>query len=1306
MTTINLGSLTTKQGFKIIGAASNDYSGRSVSEAGDVNGDGYADFIIGARGAYTNTGISYIIYGTTNFVDINLSSLNSTQGFSITGAVVGDYSGHSASSLGDINGDGYADFIIGAPQCLSSTSCTKSGISYAIFGGNNLVDINLANLNSSQGFSITGASAVDYSGWSVSAAGDVNGDGYKDILIGTPRGLVGDPSPKKGIAYVIFGKAVGFVNINLANDLTTTSQGFSITGQVSYDYNGFSVSGAGDMNKDGYSEIVIGAYGADNGGTDAGEVFVIYGKANGFTNIDLNSFTSTQGFMIIRKVQYDQLGYSVAAAGDVNGDGYSDIIIGAPGRDISGAGTDVGINYIIFGKSTFPAVLDLSASFTLDEGFYVVGDNGYDRTGTSVHGAGDLNGDGYDDIIIGAPTNVNSNSNEAGTSYVIFGKRNATSYSLYSQTLTEDQGFYITGSIANGYSGYSVSEAGDINGDGYDDIIVGAYGTSSNTGTSYVIFGAPYYTDSPTSSPTTKPTLTPTNIPSFKPTPVPSVKPSTFKPSVKPTTLTPTVKPTLDPTNKPTASPTLDPTQKPTMPTALPTIVPSAPTVSPTLKPSVKPTFSPTIKPTAKPTFLPTLSPNTPVNTLSDIDLAYLNSNQGFRINGEVSYDNSGFSVSGIGDFNGDGLDDIIIGAPYADPNIDSTNRYSAGVSYVVFGKTAGFADVELTDLTATQRGFKILGEATSDNSGLCVSGAGDVNGDGYDDVIIGAPYADPNGKSNAGVSYVIFGKAIGFTDIDLTSLTSTQQGFRVIGSSRDSIAFSVSGAGDMNGDGYADVIIGNGSQDISYVIFGKASGFSDIDLYTFTSGASGFKILGEAADDYSGCAVSDAGDVNGDGYADVIIGAYLADPKNRNDAGASYVVFGKADVFEDINLYSVTSKQQGFKILGANTGNNNGISVSNAGDVNGDGYDDVIIGTFATDISYIIFGKASGFTDIDLATFTTTQGFKILGDISSDYQNGFSVSGAGDVNGDGYADVIVGACNIRSYAGGSYVIFGKANNFEDIDIATLTITQGFRIYGSSYDRWSHSLVSGAGDINEDGYDDVIIGAYLASPNGKTSAGSSYVIFGANNIVVTPTFSPAPQYIDVYITSGGSYTGTSAAENFIVDAAADTTITGNGGADMFTIKENMNVETTITDFNEINEILNLEDFKEINSVSELVYSSVNPTIISFDNNQNLILEGVTSSELTSNNFVFYEYDGGDGVQPHQIQSLIITSVAAIVGTCFLCCSVYGAYRFAKYLWPVNAEKNFAGNGIEITIENPLPSETLSGVVEKGDDFHA
>ena len=536
------------------------------------------------------------------------------------------------------------------------------------------------------------------------------------------------------------------------------------------------------------------------------------------------------------------------------------------------------------------------------------------------------------------------------------------------------------------------------------------------------------------------------------------------------------------------------------------------------------------------------------------LSLANLNGTNGFRLDGVAAADQSGTAVSSAGDINGDGYDDLLIGASRTDPN----GTTDAGSSYIVFGQASGFAaNVSLSSLDGSN-GFRLDGVAAGDFSGTAVSAAGDVNGDGHDDLLIGANGADPNGIFS-GSSYVVFGQESGFAaSLNLSTLDGTN-GFRLAGVALgDQSGFALSGAGDVNGDGFDDLLVGapyadqtDNNAGSSYVVFGRESGFTaSVDLSSL-DGTNGFRLDGVAALDNSGFAVSAAGDVNGDGFDDLLVCGRGADP-NGSYSGASYVVFGQASGFTaNANLSSLDGSN-GFRIDGVTEFDSSGIAVSAAGDVNGDGYDDLLIGAFGADpngssasgSSYVVFGQASGFAaNLSLSTLDGSNGFRLDGVAASD-NSGRAVSAAGDVNGDAYDDLLIGAFGADpdgNFSGSSYVVFGQASAFAaNVNLSSLDGANGLRLDGVAENDGSGRAVSAAGDVNGDGYDDLLIGASTADPNGINGAGSSYVVFGRDfNGTVTHQGG----------TSNDTLTGTAAAEH-LVGGLGDDLIDGGGGADV------------------------------------------------------------------------------------------------------------------------------------------------------------
>eukprot|EP01030_Chromulinospumella_sphaerica_P011370 gene11370-biopygen9914 len=496
--TIELSALDGTDGFRIEGAVAGDLAGFSVASAGDVNGDGFDDLIVGARGASPNGGLSgstYVVFGTNAgfAATFNLSVLDGTNGFRIDGEVAGDNAGHSVASAGDVNGDGIDDLIIGARA--ADPNGTLSGAAYVVFGtaAGFAATVALSALDGTDGFQISGETLGDGAGWSVASAGDINDDGIDDLLVGA-RG-VDTNGTNAGASYVVFGKDTAVAGDFLAElDVTALdgTNGFKINGVAALDTSGFSVASAGDVNGDGVDDLIIGAHFADPNAADTGASYVVFGTAAGFAaTFELSALDGTNGFRIDGEAASDQSGYSVASAGDVNGDGIGDLIIGAIGADPIGA--YAGASYVVFGTNAgFGASLQLSA-LTGTNGFRINGLVAASSTlnGSSVASAGDVNGDGYDDLIIGAYS-TDVNGVDSGAAYVVFGAAAGFAATVELSSLNGTNGFHINGVLDGDVAGWSVASAGDINGDGLDDLIVGAKFADPNgasSGASYVVYG-------------------------------------------------------------------------------------------------------------------------------------------------------------------------------------------------------------------------------------------------------------------------------------------------------------------------------------------------------------------------------------------------------------------------------------------------------------------------------------------------------------------------------------------------------------------------------------------------------------------------------------------------------------------------------------------------------------------------------------------------------------------------------------------------------------------------------------------------
>ncbi|MDW8328155.1 MAG: integrin alpha, partial [Anaerolineales bacterium] len=688
-------------------------------------------------------------------------------------------------------------------------------------------------------------------GISVASAGDVNGDGFSDVIVGAD--FYDNPDFNEGAAFVWHGSSSG-VNGGI-NGNPSNAAWFAEGNQVGAQF-GSLVASAGDVNGDGYSDVIVGAYAFDNPDLDEGVAFVWHGSSSG-VNGGTNGNPTNAAWSAESNQGFEYFGYSVASAGDVNGDGFSDVIVGSPYRD-SGE-TDEGVAFVWHGSSS--GVNGGTNGNPTNAAWSAQSNQDYAYLSYSVATAGDVNGDGYSDVIVGASGFDNGETNE-GRAFVYHGSASG---------LSTTPNWTAESNQASAEFGASVASAGDVNGDGYSDVIVGARyfdNGETNEGRAFVYHGS--------------------------------------------------------------------------------------------------------------------------ASGLSATANWTAESNQASA--------EFGASVGSAGDVNGDGFSDVIVGAPFFDN--DETDE---GRAFVYHGSASGLSATANWTAESNQAGAEF---------GYSVASAGDVNGDGYSDVIVGARYFD-NGQTDEGRAFVYHGSASGLSATPNWTAESNQAGA--------GFGWSVGSAGDVNGDGYSDVIVGayffdNGelNEGRAFVYHGSASGLSATANWTAESNQAhaGF-----------GISVASAGDVNGDGYSDVIVGARLFDNGEDNE-GRAFVYHGSASGLSTTPNWTAESNQ-GSGGFGAEFG----YSVGSAGDVNGDGFSDVIVGARWFDNgqsnegrAFVYHGSASGLSATPNWTAESNQ---------AGAEFGWSVGSAGDVNGDGYSDVIVGARffdNGESNEGRAFVYHGSAS--------------------------------------------------------------------------------------------------------------------------------------------------------------------------------------------------------------------------------------------------------------------------------------
>ncbi|HJV53156.1 MAG TPA: hypothetical protein VJ652_16935, partial [Noviherbaspirillum sp.] len=1123
-----------------------------VSSVGDVNGDGYADFMVSdpllndqnwSASDARWQGKGYLVFGGANLgSSINMSTMADATGIQIQGARF-DNLGYTVKALGDVNGDGIADFLIGAPETYqysdsygygTQNNSDYSGGAYLVFGKTGgWTDLNFSNGTttengsnnratggSSQGWVFLAGDSNSYFGRQVSAVGDVNGDGLNDFIVGS------QDYQNKGKYYLVFGQTGNWSDAKLS-DLVTAGKAVEINGDTTNNSQITRVSSLGDLNNDGYADILVAAggkgmqigqydysYASNEGDTGAGAVFVVYGRQEWNSSITVTQ-QGKDAVEITGGLPMEQLGQSITA-GDFDGDGLIDLALGQPDNHRNGFNS--GGVFILKGGDFSGALMD-------------VGTNG-SETVIGDYNANKLGGQGGNDYIYGLG---GADILRGGGGNDVLGMTDLD-FKLIDGGTGSDTLKFIGHNIhldVTGFAGSSLRsiEAIDMRGDGansltmnYNEVVdllerkaAVAYGPQAKmvvTGDANDTLNleGPWY---------------------------------------------------------------LSGTQNAGTDSQIRNYVLEGITVQVVGQATVN-----------------VDGWTTPSNG-AQLDLGAASLPHGLRTDIMTGAGTTWTAIEALGDVNGDGLADFGVRTMNGEGSTlhwtnryyyswdtsfhadEASNTYYKGDYYVVFGNANGVGSTSLDSL-ANGSGVKLVGGTTTESFGYGTGSAaiGDINGDGINDLLIGAPmYSDTlsytkggttqgtNGSgwssdywtlSQQGRAYLFLGDGNGWTggavtgtsvssslptDLNTgdgsfphpssgqsttytqTTNSTTADGYFQGTANNASLGLNVTGAGDVNGDGRDDFLISTSDNTLKLVFGdGNTANWMTGGAITLPANAVTLNVSGVTNYQSGYWSVAAIGDVNNDGYADFWVGNSVASVGSASNAGMGYVVFGKPTwngtslTISGTSTSSSDTTVASTLIQGSQANGGFGHDVRSLGDINGDGYADVIFsglgytyyqagwdqtqGSIQTSIgdanyqykqdgaAFVMYGSSSGWgSNISAGIFGTagSAGFRVAGGTDFDWA-GVSVTGVGDVNGDGYDDfaltssgddeAAINSGNANGGTGSSYLVFGRAQGFANMNLMNIQ-DYGLQLLAGASNNAGIQSIRGLGDIDGDGFDDL-----------------------------------------------------------------------------------------------------------------------------------------------------------------------------------------------------------------------------------------
>jgi hypothetical protein len=1051
-----------------------DSLGRWPVITGDVDGDGFDDFLVEQKDPQSAPSpYTILVYGGPEPIgSVHVSALRQTRflhGEYPSGIYPYCYDNYQFARAGDIDTDGYDDFLLAS--CRTPwQEARDAGLVLLIFGAPDLpVEVDLGDLAGSgvRTIRLLGTAEDQWAGMMVASAGDLTGDGEPEIAIAANGPGSEDGLRLAGRVYVVDG------SLDFSNDIVLAEVGKIVPGtvltgafgndparRIQEDRLGYTIASGGDLNGDGYGDLLVGAPWATRGEREIGAVYVVNGGEDLPENL-LAAHPEEFGVEFLGSMRRGALGTALSGAGDVDGDGLDDFIVGAPGHNNTAFRGDA---FLVYGARDWPSRVEMndpglrSFHFTSSSEPDINGE----YLGLNVQGLGDWNLDGAPDFLVGAPFQKHNFGTFTGAAYVIYGSEDLPSEAFNRDVGTASlPGVAIFGARSLHQFGRQGDARGDLNGDGAADFLVvapyldPAVRLPDEPSTIYVFYGGARGSE--------------LGLVSVEPDRGPAgsrvtIRGSGFR---------------GDEEVRFGGVPGID------------TLAISSAEITTVVPPRETPgAVDVQVSGAGGPAILPGAFVYMPPSPYPDLvlDAAVLRE-KGYRtlefndLTGSFIFEARQFASPWFHDMNGDSHDDLIIGAQLErDASSDAGGRV-----FIIFGADDLPEDIGLEETYLY--GTVIEPEPAHIQFGITLTFPGDVDGDGLEDLALGGALEYPIGDifSPAGNSYLLFGRTEWEPRIAMASELAEGRAVRV---RNEGCGHAwVAAPGDISGQGYTSLLFGNtqcGGTESTVRIYPGRFGPGDpfpAALTTITGDPQPVTspIGGAVVPRSFGSALSECGDLNGDSIPDWLAGA-------NHFIGECFLVLGGPPVAASVSIVDLIAMGRAVRVRREYMLSDFGQDVSGAGDFNGDGYADAILGSGGDGRDfegrvYVILGSpelGATIRDIDLR-----QDHPLVIQLEGEYPYDFSADaeGIGDWNGDGYADIgITGACLLNK-AARAYVVFGEPDppRFRNLGSPGLN---GFRIFGAEGNWFSGGRQSMAtGDLDADGFKDIAIGE--STPQGQ-----------------------------------------------------------------------------------------------------------------------------------------------------------------------------------------------------------------------------